>query len=77
MTKFFSFDFHSEKSSSASSVDGVNFQLPPNPPVTEFEAFKRSISMCPRRDCSEVIAPALRLLTLEEKQLNLLMLIEM
>ncbi|XP_065909869.1 uncharacterized protein [Dysidea avara] len=52
-TLFYNFDFYGEKSTNASSVDGINFRYPPYPPVTaheEFEAEKDDF-ICPGRGC--------------------------
>ena len=51
LTIFTSFGFHGEQSTSASSIDGVNFRFPANPPLTEYGSFQNSGDMCPRRGC--------------------------
>ena len=51
LTIFTSFGFHGERSTIASSIDGVNFRFPANPPLTEYESFQNSGDMCPRRGC--------------------------
>ena len=51
LTIFTSFGFHGERSTSASSIDGVNFHFPANPPLTEYRSFQNSGDMCPRRGC--------------------------
>ena len=38
-------------------IDGVNFRLPANPPLTEYAAFKNSNDMCPNRGCDHDIQP--------------------
>jgi len=54
-TLFTSFGFHGEISTLASSVDGVNFRFPKNPPVSEYQEFKNSNDMCPRRGCDHFV----------------------
>jgi len=52
-TLFYNFDFYGEKSTNASSVDGINFRYPPYPPVMahkEFQAEKDNF-ICPGRGC--------------------------
>jgi len=41
-----------ETDTDVSFVDGLSFQFPTNPPLTEFEAFQNSKEMCPRRGCN-------------------------
>ena len=41
-----------ETDTDVSFVDGLSFQFPRNPPLTEFEAFQNSNDMCPRRGCN-------------------------
>jgi len=41
-----------ETGTEVSFVDGLSFQLPKNPPLTEFEAFQNSNNMCPKRGCN-------------------------
>ena len=50
-TIFLNFGFQGEASGLGSSVDGVNFQFPAFPPLTEFNKFKKSDEICPRRGC--------------------------
>ena len=38
-------------------IDGVNFRLPANPPLTEYAAFKDSNDMCPSRGCDHDVEP--------------------
>ena len=52
-TLFYNFDFYGEKSTNASSVDGINFRYPADPPVVDqkrFEANKDDY-ICPGRGC--------------------------
>ena len=51
VTIFTSFGFHGELSTLGSSVDGVNFRFPANPPLTQYRDFQNSGNMCPRRGC--------------------------
>ena len=51
MTLFYNFGFDGEVSTGGSSIDGIDFQLPANPPVTENVAFINSGDMCPHRGC--------------------------
>ena len=50
-TIFFSFGFDGEATTSGSSLDGVNFRFPANPPLTEYADFQNSNDMCPNRGC--------------------------
>jgi len=50
-TIFTSFGFQGALSTDASSIDGVNFRLPANPPLTEYRDFQNSGDRCPRRGC--------------------------
>ena len=50
-TLFFNFGFDGEKSTSGSSVDGVNFRFPAYPPLTEYAQFQSSEAVCPTRGC--------------------------
>ena len=50
-TMFYSFGFDGESSTDGSSVDGVNFRFPANPPLTEYSEFQNSVDMCPTRGC--------------------------
>ena len=50
-TLFYNFNFDGENSTSGSSIDGINFRFPNNPPLTEHKDFKDSNDMCPRRGC--------------------------
>ena len=53
VTLFYNFDFDGELSTNASSVDGINFRFPPDPPVAEYEKFKANGHnyLCPERGC--------------------------
>ena len=51
ITLFYDFGFDGDTSTSASSIDGVNFRFPANPPVTEYAKFQNSGDMCPARGC--------------------------
>ena len=53
-TLFYNFGFDGETTTSGSSVDGVNFRFPANPPVTEYAEFQNSGNMCPTRGCDHV-----------------------
>lgn len=52
-TLFYNFDFDGELSLNGSSVDGINFRFPPDPPVTEYEKFRANSQkyLCPERGC--------------------------
>ena len=50
-TRFYSFGFDGERTTSGSSLDGVNFRFPANPPLTEYTEFQNSGDMCPNRGC--------------------------
>ena len=52
-TLFYNFDFYGEKSTNASSVDGINFRYPANPPVVDHERFEANKDdyICPGRGC--------------------------
>ena len=50
-TRFFSFGFDGERTTSGSSQDGVNFRFPANPPLTEYTEFQNSGDMCPNIGC--------------------------
>ena len=50
-TLFYSFGFDGELTTEGSSIDGIDFQLPANPPLTENAAFNNSGNMCPHRGC--------------------------
>ena len=50
-TLFYNFNFDGENSTSGSSIDGINFRFPTNPPLTEYKDFEGSNDMCPRRGC--------------------------
>ena len=53
-TLFYSFGFHGEKTTGASSVDGVNFRFPTYLPQLEKEYSDFSIhDKCPRRGCNQ------------------------
>ena len=54
-TMFYSFGFDGERSTSGSSVEGVNFRFPANPPLTEYSEFQNSGDMCPTRGCDHEI----------------------
>ena len=41
-----------ETGTEVSFVDGLSFQFPNYPPLTEFEEFQNSNAMCPRRGCN-------------------------
>ena len=56
-TLFYSFGFDGESSTSGSSIDGVNFRFPANPPQTEYPEFQSSGDMCPTRGCDHDIEP--------------------
>ena len=56
-TLFYSFGFDGESSTNGSSIDGVNFRFPANPPQTEYTEFKSSGDMCPTRGCDHEIKP--------------------
>ena len=51
-TMFYSFGLHGERSASGNSVDGVNFRLPTNPPLTEYQSFIMSNDKCEKRGCN-------------------------
>ena len=52
-TLFYNFDFYGEKSTNASSVDGINFRYPADPPVVDHERFEANKDdyICPGRGC--------------------------
>ena len=53
LTLFYNFDFNGEVSTNASSVDGINFRFPSDPPIGshgKFEAIKH-LQVCPGRGC--------------------------
>ena len=50
-TLFYNFGFDGEADVGGSSIDGIDFQLPANPPLTENAAFNNSGNMCPHRGC--------------------------
>ena len=50
-TLFYNFGFDGEITTSGSSIDGINFQLPGNPPLVDYAAFNKSNDMCPNRGC--------------------------
>ena len=56
-TLFFSFGFDGENSTAGSSVDGVNFRFPANPPLIEYTAFRDSNDACQRRGCDHEFEP--------------------
>ena len=56
-TLFYSYGFDGESSTSSSSIDGINFRVPANPPLTEFADFRNSGDMCPTRGCDHDIEP--------------------
>ena len=58
VTLFYNFDFDGELSTNASSVDGINFRFPPDPPVAEYEKFKANGQnyLCPERGCPHRLA---------------------
>ena len=52
VTMFYSFGYDGETSvATSSSVDGINFRFPANPPLTEYADFQNSNDMCPNRGC--------------------------
>ena len=54
-TLFYHFGFDGELTTEGSSIDGIDFQLPANPPLTEYKAFNNSGNMCPHRGCDHNI----------------------
>ena len=54
-TLFYNFGFDGELTTEGSSIDGIDFQLPANPPLTENAAFNNSGNMCPHRGCDHEI----------------------
>ena len=54
-TLFYNFGFDGEVSIKGSSIDGIDFQLPANPPLTEYAIFSSSGDMCPYRGCDHEI----------------------
>ena len=54
-TLFYQFGFDGEMTIAGSSIDGIDFQLPANPPLTENTAFNNSGDMCPHRGCDHKI----------------------
>ena len=56
-TMFYSFGFDGETSTAGSSVDGVSFRFPANPPLTEYTQFRNSGDMCPTRGCDHDTEP--------------------
>ena len=49
LTKFYGFGFDGDTSTSASSVDGVNFRFPPNPPFVD--PLRYHLATCPGIGC--------------------------
>ena len=56
-TMFYSFGFDGEATTGGSSIDGVNFRFPANPPLTEYADFQNSNDMCPNRGCDHDTEP--------------------
>ena len=52
-TLFYVFGFDGQ--AGGSSIDGIDFQLPANPPLTENAAFNNSGNMCPHRGCDHEV----------------------
>ena len=48
-TLLYNFGFDGETTTSGSSIDGVNFQLPGDPPLVNYTGFLKSDDMCPNR----------------------------
>ena len=58
VTLFYSFGFDGETSiPTSTSVDGINFRFPTNPPLTEYTKFQNSNDVCPNRGCDHDIEP--------------------
>ena len=58
-TLFYNFGFDGETSTSGSSVDGINFRFPADPPQTELNKFLASLNSCPEdsRGCDHNTSP--------------------
>ena len=55
ITLFYNFDFNGEVSTNGSSIDGINFRFPSDPPIGGHEKFeaKKHQHVCPGRGCPQ------------------------